>query len=121
MFKVSANECLKDMVLDMRLMTITVLSLFVLSACATPRQERAATRGAAVGAVAGAVIGAPNDRVVEGAVIGGVIGAAAGVVLSQPKHAAPVQLKRYNRHVQKEVYEHDEDEYGHHERRHYDD
>ena len=105
----------------MKLVIMTWLSLFMLSACATPQQERAATRGGAVGAVAGAVIGAPNDRMVEGAVIGGVIGAVAGAALAQPEHSPPVQHYRYERHVQKEAYEHEDDEFEHYERRHYED
>ncbi len=98
----------------MKLMIVSLLGLFMLSACATAQQERAATRGAAVGAVAGAVIGAPNNRMVEGAVIGGVVGAAAGAVLARPKHSPPVQQQRYKRHIQKEVYEYEEDEREHH-------
>jgi len=93
----------------MRLMIVSLL-VFMLSACATPQQERAATRGAAVGAVAGAVIGAPDNRAVEGAVIGGMIGAAAGAVLSHPRNLPPVQQHRYNRYVQKEIHEYEEDE-----------
>jgi len=105
----------------MRLIIVPLLSLFILSACATPQQERAATRGAAVGAVAGAVIGAPNNRVVEGAVIGGAIGAAAGAVLSRPRNLPPVQQHGYNRHVQKEIHEYEEDEYERHDRKYHDD
>lgn len=87
----------------MKWITVLLLSLFMLSACATQQQERSATRGAAAGAVAGAVIGAPNDRVVEGVVIGGVIGAAAGAILAQPGYSAPVQQHEY-----------EEDEHRHH-------
>ena len=57
----------------------------VLSACATPHQERAATTGAIVGATAGAVIGSQSDRTAEGAVIGGVIGGLAGAVLAEDR------------------------------------
>jgi uncharacterized membrane protein len=98
----------------MKLITVLLLSFLMLTACATPQQERAAARGGAVGAVAGAVIGAPNDRMVEGAVIGGVIGAAAGAILVQPKQSPPVQRHRYERHAQKDMYEHEEDEHRHH-------
>ncbi|HKJ83690.1 MAG TPA: YMGG-like glycine zipper-containing protein [Mariprofundaceae bacterium] len=61
-----------------------ILSIVVLSACATERQERATATGAAVGATAGAAIGSQNNQVVEGALIGGMIGAAAGAAIGAP-------------------------------------
>ncbi len=63
---------------------VSLLMVVFLAACATPQQERAATRGALIGAAAGAAIGAPHHRAAEGALVGGAIGAAAGAILSEP-------------------------------------
>ncbi|MFQ5581794.1 MAG: YMGG-like glycine zipper-containing protein [Mariprofundaceae bacterium] len=77
---------------------LVVISILLLSGCATPHQERAATTGAMIGAGAGAVIGSQSDRPVEGALIGGVIGGLAGAILAED-HSDRVYTsdKRYHR------------------------
>jgi len=59
-----------------------------LSACATHRQERAATTGAAVGGVAGTIIGADSGQPLEGAIFGAIAGAVAGAIIAAPDSSA---------------------------------
>ena len=59
------------------------LMILLLSACATPYQQRTATQGAVLGAAAGAVIGAQDGNAEQGAVIGGALGALAGAVIAE--------------------------------------
>jgi len=62
---------------------ITLLMILLLSACATPYQQRTTTQGAVLGAAAGAVIGAQSGNAEQGAVIGGALGALAGAVIAK--------------------------------------
>jgi len=83
--------------------TIILCSILALTACATQRQERAATTGAVVGAATGAVIGAQSDNTAAGAVIGGAIGAAAGAVIGAPgNNEARPGYRRSYRHREHE-------------------
>jgi len=78
--------------------------LLALSACATERQERAATTGAIIVATAGAVIGSQNHSTAAGAAIGAAVGAAVGAASAAPA-SEPVTMqagrrihRRWHRH-----------------------
>ncbi len=68
----------------------------LMTACATPHQERTTTAGAIIGATAGAVIGSQSDRTAEGAIIGGVLGGLTGAIIGQDDRIHPGQA-RYHR------------------------
>jgi len=75
-----------------------VLMILLLSACATPYQQRTATQGAVLGAAAGAVIGAQSDNAEQGAVIGGALGALAGAVIAENREKSVyASAPRYHR------------------------
>jgi len=64
---------------------ISISMILLLSACATPYQQRTTSQGAALGAAAGAVIGYQSGNAAEGAAIGGALGALAGAVLAEQR------------------------------------
>jgi len=77
---------------------ISIAMILLLSACATPYQQRTTAQGAAIGAAAGAVIGAQNDNAAQGAAIGGALGALAGAVLAeQRERGIRTSAPRYHR------------------------
>ncbi|RMG91905.1 MAG: tetratricopeptide repeat protein [Zetaproteobacteria bacterium] len=78
-----------------RTMILFAIPLLI-TACATPHQERTTTTGAIIGATAGAVIGSQSDRTAEGAIIGGVLGGLTGAIIGQDDQIHAGQA-RYHR------------------------
>jgi len=77
---------------------LSISMVLLLSACATPYQQRTTAQGAVIGATAGAVIGHQSGNAAEGAMIGGALGALAGAVLAeQRKKGAYASAPRYHR------------------------
>jgi len=77
---------------------ISISMILLLSACATPYQQRTTAQGAAIGATAGAVIGHQSGNAAEGAMIGGALGALAGAVLAEQREkGAYASAPRYHR------------------------
>jgi len=82
---------------------ISISMILMLSACATPYQQRTSAQGAAIGAAAGAVIGHQSGNAAEGAVIGGALGALAGAVLAeQRENGVRTSGPRYHRRACRE-------------------
>jgi len=96
---------------------ISIAMILLLSACATPYQQRATAQGAVIGATAGAVIGHQSGNAAEGAVIGGALGALAGAAAAEQRRnrtyrSAPVRNRAHR---------HDDDRYeDRHDYRRYD-
>ncbi len=77
---------------------ISISVILLLSACATPYQQRTVTQGAVIGAGAGAVIGHQSGNAAEGAMIGGALGALAGAVLAEQREkGVRTSSPRYHR------------------------
>ncbi len=77
---------------------ISISIILLLSACATPYQQRTTSQGAVLGAAAGAVIGHQSGNAAEGAAIGGALGALAGAVLAeQREQGIRTSAPRYHR------------------------
>jgi len=77
---------------------IPITMILLLSACATPYQQRTTAQGAAVGATAGAIIGHQSGNAAEGAAIGGALGALAGAVIAeQRENGVRTSAPRYHR------------------------
>jgi Flp pilus assembly protein TadD len=77
---------------------ISISIILLLSACATPYQQRTTTQGAVLGAAAGAVIGHQSGNAAEGAAIGGALGALAGAVLAEQREKGiRTSAPRYHR------------------------
>jgi len=77
---------------------ISIAMILLLSACATPYQQRTTAQGAAIGAAAGAVIGHQSGNAAEGAAIGGALGALAGAVIAeQRENGVRTSAPRYHR------------------------
>jgi len=76
----------------------SISMILLLSACATPYQQRTTAQGAAIGAAAGAVIGHQSGNAAEGAMIGAGLGALAGAVLAEQREkGAYASAPRYHR------------------------
>jgi len=76
----------------------SIAMILMLSACATPYQQRSTAQGAVIGATAGAVIGHQSGNATEGAMIGGALGALAGAVLAeQREQGVRTSAPRYHR------------------------
>lgn len=77
---------------------LVISMIFMLSACATPYQQRTVAQGAVIGATAGAVIGHQSGNATEGAMIGGALGALAGAVIAeQREQGVRTSAPRYHR------------------------
>jgi len=79
---------------------ISISIILLLSACATPYQQRTTAQGAVIGATAGAVIGHQSGNTAEGAIIGGALGALTGAAIAdQRQKRAHKPAPQYQRRV----------------------
>jgi len=95
---------------------ISISIILLLSACATPYQQRTTAQGAVIGATAGAVIGHQSGNAAEGAIIGGALGALTGAAIADQRQkrvhkAAPHYQRRVDEHYDDRDDEHDKGRY----------
>jgi len=91
---------------------ISISIILLLSACATPYQQRTTAQGAVIGATAGAVIGHQSGNTAEGAIIGGALGALTGAAIADQRQqgahqSAPQYQRRVDEHYDDRGDEHD--------------